>query len=190
MKRRLLLVAVGVAVAVMPLGPGVAGGQIATEDAVTGTTTLVLDDIIFDAHSGPSGEDPTGTVTVLAAGRFPAVAQVTCLRVIDNHASIGTTLGTDPRFFLWFVEDNDSIGSDRFAFLETSDLPIACPSGPPPGVPLITIGSGDIMVTDAQPLPSTRDQCKNGGWQIYGVFKNQGDCVSFVATGGKNPPDG
>jgi hypothetical protein len=24
----------------------------------------------------------------------------------------------------------------------------------------------------------------------YGVFKNQGDCVNFVATKGKNPPAG
>ena len=32
--------------------------------------------------------------------------------------------------------------------------------------------------------------CKNGGWQTYGIFKNQGDCVSYVATGGKNPPAG
>ena len=23
--------------------------------------------------------------------------------------------------------------------------------------------------------------CKNGGWKTYGVFKNQGDCVSFVS---------
>ncbi|HEX5247719.1 MAG TPA: hypothetical protein VFW41_11385 [Gaiellaceae bacterium] len=30
--------------------------------------------------------------------------------------------------------------------------------------------------------------CKNGGWQTYGIFKNQGDCVSYVATDGKNPP--
>jgi N-acetylneuraminic acid mutarotase len=37
-------------------------------------------------------------------------------------------------------------------------------------------------------LPTTTDQCRNGGWQSYGVFKNQGDCVSFVATKGKNPP--
>ena len=34
------------------------------------------------------------------------------------------------------------------------------------------------------------EQCKNGGWQTFGVFKNQGDCVSYVATGGKNPPNG
>jgi hypothetical protein len=36
--------------------------------------------------------------------------------------------------------------------------------------------------------PTSKDQCKKGGWRTYGVFKNQGDCVSFVATKGKNPP--
>lgn len=39
-------------------------------------------------------------------------------------------------------------------------------------------------------LPSSKDQCKDGAWQTFGVFGNQGDCVSFVATGGKNPPGG
>ena len=46
------------------------------------------------------------------------------------------------------------------------------------------------MVTDAQPFPTSKDQCKNGGWRTFGGFKNQGDCVSFVATGGTNPPAG
>jgi hypothetical protein len=40
----------------------------------------------------------------------------------------------------------------------------------------------------AQPFPTSKDQCKNGAWRTYGVFKNEGDCVSFVATGGKNLP--
>ncbi|HET7339692.1 MAG TPA: hypothetical protein VFK22_09095 [Candidatus Dormibacteraeota bacterium] len=31
--------------------------------------------------------------------------------------------------------------------------------------------------------------CKDNGWQAYGTtFKNQGDCVSFFATGGSNLP--
>jgi hypothetical protein len=38
------------------------------------------------------------------------------------------------------------------------------------------------------PLPSSKDQCKKGGWQRFGVFKSQGECVSFAATQGKNPP--
>jgi hypothetical protein len=34
--------------------------------------------------------------------------------------------------------------------------------------------------------PTTKDECKNGGWQTFDTprrFKNQGDCVSFVQTG-------
>jgi hypothetical protein len=36
----------------------------------------------------------------------------------------------------------------------------------------------------------TADQCKKDGWKAFGIFKNQGDCVSFVATKGKNQPAG
>ncbi len=59
----------------------------------------------------------------------------------------------------------------------------------PPAVP----AGGDpvaVAVTPPPRLPTSKEQCKNGGWKTYGVFKNQGDCVSFVATGGKNPPAG
>jgi hypothetical protein len=47
--------------------------------------------------------------------------------------------------------------------------------------------TGRITIVDAPPLPTSTERCKNGGWRTYGVFKNQGDCVSFVATGGENP---
>ena len=40
----------------------------------------------------------------------------------------------------------------------------------------------------APPRPTTADQCKKDGWKQYGIFKNQGDCVSWVATNGKNLP--
>lgn len=40
----------------------------------------------------------------------------------------------------------------------------------------------------------TGDSCKNGGWKLFtaspGPFKNQGDCVSYFATGGKNRSGG
>lgn len=40
-----------------------------------------------------------------------------------------------------------------------------------------------------------KDACKNGGWQALHdnrgqSFRNQGDCVSYVATGRKNPAGG
>ena len=40
------------------------------------------------------------------------------------------------------------------------------------------------------PAPASAEDCKKGGWQAFGVFKNQGDCVSFVETGGRNEPAG
>jgi hypothetical protein len=39
-----------------------------------------------------------------------------------------------------------------------------------------------------------KNDCKQGGWKTFlnannePMFKNQGDCVSFFATGGKNQP--
>jgi hypothetical protein len=29
-------------------------------------------------------------------------------------------------------------------------------------------------------LPTSTDQCKNGGWRNFPQFKNQGQCVTFV----------
>jgi hypothetical protein len=40
------------------------------------------------------------------------------------------------------------------------------------------------VVTDAQPpLPTSKEQCKNGGWLNFPEFKNQGQCIAFVERG-------
>lgn len=39
-------------------------------------------------------------------------------------------------------------------------------------------------------LNTGKGVCKKGGWKTLGPFKNQGDCVSYIATGGKNLPAG
>lgn len=43
-------------------------------------------------------------------------------------------------------------------------------------------------------VASDKERCKNGGWQSFtsapGPFKNQGDCVSYFASGGKNKGNG
>lgn len=38
------------------------------------------------------------------------------------------------------------------------------------------------------PTLTSKDQCKNGGWANFATprFKNQGQCVSYIASGGKN----
>jgi hypothetical protein len=40
--------------------------------------------------------------------------------------------------------------------------------------------------------PATKDDCKKDGWKAFNdpAFTNQGDCVSYVATGGRNPGNG
>ena len=48
----------------------------------------------------------------------------------------------------------------------------------------------NITVNGELQVPTTdvaKDQCKNGGWQNFSSpsFKNQGDCVSYFANGGK-----
>jgi hypothetical protein len=42
------------------------------------------------------------------------------------------------------------------------------------------------------PPPATEDECKKGGWEAFNnpAFKNQGDCVSYVMTGGSTSPTG
>jgi len=59
-----------------------------------------------------------------------------------------------------------------------------------PGLYTVEITSpiATVQSLEVDCLPNTKEECKNGGWETFGVFKNQGDCVSFVATGGNNPP--
>jgi hypothetical protein len=53
-----------------------------------------------------------------------------------------------------------------------------------------TSACGVEVETVAKRTPTNKEQCKKGGWRELAdrngtPFKNQGDCVSFVATGGK-----
>lgn len=55
---------------------------------------------------------------------------------------------------------------------------------------LTASGCGGVLIDNVsvEQMPTTKGECKKGGWRSFGVFKNQGDCVRFVATGGKNRP--
>jgi hypothetical protein len=45
-----------------------------------------------------------------------------------------------------------------------------------------------VMDVTLPARPTSKEQCKNGGWRNFPGFKNQGDCVSYVATHGRNGP--
>ncbi len=50
--------------------------------------------------------------------------------------------------------------------------------------------SANLEGVGAPPPSSSKDPCTNGGWRTFPQCTNQGDCVSFVATGGNNRPGG
>jgi hypothetical protein len=192
----------GFALAASLAFPGSALGQAPTGDSVVGSGHVQATDFTVSIQAGPNGENPTGSLILSGALNFTATP--TCLNVSGNAAVGGFRIDNGPQAgqgFLASVEDNGPPlnGQPVDTALYTGLLPTpptTCPApGDPPPPELLSTGggpltSGDLTVTDAPSLPTSKDQCKHGGWRDFGVFKNQGDCVSFVATKGKNPPGG
>jgi len=54
-----------------------------------------------------------------------------------------------------------------------------------------TVLVDNVVIDDATYTFESAQSCKDRGWQQFtsspGLFKNQGDCVSYFATGGANP---
>jgi hypothetical protein len=205
------------AVALALITPTSAFGQTPTGDSVTGQAEdcvqvlsngfCELHSVRIDARSGPSGANPTGTIRYGFGFGTPSSTgfgegTVTCLSVVGNVATIGFTGQEFDEFLVVFVAgfvtvidaggpdsqlDRFGVGFTWQDLQEPRPGPTDCTA--PGGAPYVN-DEGDLIVTDAQASPTSKDRCKNGGWKSFGLFKNQGDCVSFVTTGGKNPPGG
>jgi hypothetical protein len=185
--RKFASVLVVLALAVM-MAPAVSA-QAPSQDSVVGSGTMDRGKSFeIDVRSGPSGENVSGTATVdSVVGVLSGSAS--CLSVRD-HEAIFNVPGTLLGLVTFRVIDNAELGipfPDVVAFFPS---PFRSPSD---CSPLFISGdlveTGDIAVVDAPPFPTSKAQCKNGGWRNFPGFKNQGDCVSFVATNGKNPPE-
>jgi hypothetical protein len=184
---RLALVAViGCCVPTALLVPG-AAAQLPTEDSVvliSGPASAgSYIGIQINAASGPNGENPRGQVEANFGGLIPLGGPVTCLAVSGQSATINYQ-DQISGFGIQTVQVLDG-QPDTFDALPAGRAPTDCSPLPPTGLggPL----AGEIRVVDAQPFPTSTDQCKNGGWRNFPGFKNQGDCVSFVATKPSNP---
>ena len=141
--------------------PGVAGAQSPGQDSVTGSVATgegrAFVEFTFDVRSGPSGENPSGTVRfdalLIDLGELP----VSCLTVSGNRASmialILSSSPSAPEGVLISVEDDEGPAGDGLSWSFLSTLPTECPVPSQVGRPLL---SGDIVVTDAQPLTARR----------------------------------
>jgi hypothetical protein len=164
------------------LAPG-AAAQTPTRDSVAGFAETGsgrgFANFTFDVSSGPSGENPTGTVKLDTFFGVIGPLDVSCLTVSGNKAAmiLPAPVGTTSVAGLVVAVQDDGPGQDRIDYHTVATLPDSCPV--PSAVSTATV-SGDITITDAPPLPTSTRQCRNGGWRSYSSFKSQGDCVSFV----------
>ena len=182
--------------------PASSSAQVGEGDYVRGTAeldNLIGTTITFEATSDPFGANPAGFVDFGTREGFFHRDQVTCLNVDGNRAAIGVRIveqqgGGSTSFVGWTLNYDvlDGPGTqDSVAFdnIDETGAPPSCAFDPdPPQQQLDPVIGGDLVVFDSPGLPKLKDDCKHHGWRTYSLFKNQGDCVSFVATGGKNPP--
>jgi hypothetical protein len=163
-------------------GGAPAGEDFAVGSASTKQSSLDCCLVNLDAHSGPTGESPTGTASMTERSFFVG-GPVTCLRVTGNRAIIGGTFGGPGGGYLFEVEDNSASGQpDRFSSPPAfAPVPGAtCPTDL--DTPLRDVTSGDLIVHDATPpppVPSHLRQCLGGGWKAFG-FPSLQRCLTFV----------
>jgi hypothetical protein len=197
---RRLQVVLGLALMGLVFAPSASGAAQLDTATATGSGSQ-FSNINISAQSGTSGQNPSGTASFTVFGSFQFSGPVTCLTVTGPDRGGGTssapttavlnfqnTTGTFAGNLIQVqLVDNGGNGADRMTFAFANGQ---SPSDCSPTAVLFTdtLSNGRAVVFDAPILPTSKDQCKDGGWQSFGVFKNQGDCVSFVATHGKNPP--
>jgi hypothetical protein len=195
MRSRSSLATVVVALGAVLVLPDAASAQVPTRDSVVGSGAYgTFTYYSVDVSSGPAGEDPTGQSTSVLYDTWTfQSSSVDCLHVSGN---IGTYAGAlAPNYFGYTyykvtVVDNGPTGSPPDTVgTHALNTPLDCtePLGPEFTV---TLTSGDVVVVDAPALPTSKEQCKNGGWRNFASFKHQGECVSAVATGAKGPQPG
>ena len=167
-----------------PAQAALAGDSVVLTGAPVSTGIFTLH--ALEARSGPSGEQPSGQVRFAAFDvSFVFGGPVTCLAVSGHTAVINFQDQIGP-FGIVTITVLDG-APDMFDLVAFGRSPSDCsPAGP--SSLAATLPHGGISVIDAPPLPTFAEQCKGGSWRTFGVFRNQGDCVSFVATRGKNPP--
>ena len=166
-----------------------------TEDSVAGTATTLGTDVpgspvvdwAFSVTSGPSGENPSGTVR---AAQPPSdttffAGPVTCLNV---HGTVALLTVQTPQFGPVSVRVTDNAGTGAPDLIEsTPSSPSATCTVPEAAyIRHDAVTSGDIVVIDAPTtsLPTDKDQCRHGGYAAFG-FRNQGQCVAFGQRGPK-----
>jgi hypothetical protein len=163
-----------------PLTIGIAtfsGGELLTNTSgLTANQSSVYGTAFFCRGCQPdltiSFSKPVTDFSVLVISGMPDALSYT---VTSQDGS--TSTGTIPSF----LQD----GSRRFSLADPAITSVTVRLAVPQ--PEWDFFIDDVRFSPA--LPTSKDQCKNGGWRNFGdTFKNQGQCVAFVQRGPKPKP--
>jgi hypothetical protein len=165
---RRLIVFATTTVVVLALLPSATSAQSAAK--------VTISALNCDTSAVPATVDLTGTITPVPAVDFGIVV-VSSVRgqVFSTSLSAGFDItGATVRLLLPLGTVTTTVFADpnRNAVQDPGEA---------------TIGTARLV----DPCrPQQKTQCKRGGWRDFAFlgFKNQGDCVSYVATGGRNQP--
>lgn len=153
-------------------GTATVGPQTPPSTDIVGTGTLTSFEAEFTIHS-LTGEVVTGSKELLAEVELGGTCQdeVRSIRLINITEGVSYTAAIETPEGERFVDRGSA----------TVEVVEAEPSDPLPSL------STFFEAFQSEPLPTTREECQRGGFENFD-FENQGDCVSFVVTGGKNEP--
>ncbi len=107
--------------------------------------------------------------------------------LVLGTAGADTLAGTEgPNFIIGFGGNDiiSGLGGDDFICGGPGDDVLI---GGPGDDLLIGEPGTDQIFPDEKPLPQRKEDCQNDRWRQYGIFKTQGDCVSYLATHGRTP---
>jgi hypothetical protein len=165
---------------------GVAAGPYPGTFSETGSTTVGATELF---GVGPVTFDATFTIE-------SGTTVVTGTKRLAVPTQSNTTFG----FCFSFFGTHVHVQADALAY----DARISTPSGAfvDRGTSTVSLGAEcqfscqtgfaesftSALTAPEAELPQTAEACKDGGWERFPVFKNQGDCVSFVETAGRNEP--
>jgi choice-of-anchor C domain-containing protein len=146
---------------------GSAPGAISQTLATTIGNTYAVS---FFMAGNPNGPPVVKTLTVSATGAAPA--SYTFDITTHSNASMG-----------WTLESYSFVATSASSTLTFASGDTSGDTGP---------ALDNVVVTETAVTAATKDDCKNDGWKTMrdgqgNGFKNQGDCVSYFATDGKNP---
>jgi 6-phosphogluconolactonase len=168
---------------------------------------FILDGTVSQYSVGPDGAlSPKSPATVLAArhpfdvavgldGQSVYVTDATGGRVLQYTAGADGALtpkspatvgaGRSP-LGIAIHPDGRSVYAANASDNTISQYSVAADGTLSPNSPA-TVAAGsnplEIAVTPLPRVPTSKEQCKNGGWRNFPQFKNQGQCIAFVNRG-------